>query len=394
MSRESIATTDPAGGLAVEEEPLATGVAEVGPTRAAVVVQPTADSGGSEPPAETAGEAATEGPAAEGPAVEADSSEARSRDGTAAERAIENPATATTGAVAFAILRGQYDLLRAHEPAVERVDDPEALHQLRVDIRRLRAALALFADALPVRAAVHRERLGEIGALLGAVRDLDVQMERVTTWTASAPAGERDALEVVATVLEERQRRARRRAVAALSSKRTSRSLASLERFIAHGPLKRSSTAQTPLVDLAPEILAHEHRRLVTIGDSIGAESPPEALHSLRIRCKRLRYGVEFLEPWYGKAARAYVKRLIALQDTLGAHQDAVVAAATLREIGLDRQRRLTPIQLISLGGLIERSEQEARSMHERMPTRYARAGGRRWRRLVRIAERARTRRA
>src|SRR5262245_1144988 len=53
----------------------------------------------------------------------------------------------TTGDVAFAVMRGQYDLLLAHEPLVERSDDPEPLHDLRVDIRRLRAALGLFEDA-------------------------------------------------------------------------------------------------------------------------------------------------------------------------------------------------------------------------------------------------------
>ena len=42
--------------------------------------------------------------------------------------------------------------------------------------RRLRAALSLFADVLPVRAQVFREELGWLGRTLGAVRDLDVQL--------------------------------------------------------------------------------------------------------------------------------------------------------------------------------------------------------------------------
>jgi CHAD domain-containing protein len=315
----------------------------------------------------------------------------------AAEPAIpskraEELSEATAGGLAFAILRGQYGLMRAHEPEVEHADDSETLHRLRVDIRRLRAALALFADALPVRAAAHRERLGEIGGMFGAVRDLDIQLEQVTRWTATAPAAERGALELVAEVLDERRRRARRRAIVAFSTKRTRRSLEGFERFLAAGPPRRSSTARTPVVEFAPEVLVHEHRKLLAIGDAIGPESDAEALHALRIRCKRLRYGVEFFEPWYGKAARAYGRRLMALQDLLGTHQDAIVAAATLREIGLDPDRRVGAAELMTIGAQAERCLLRARRARRRLPGPYARVSGRRWRRLLRAAEKARAR--
>ena len=60
---------------------------------------------------------------------------------------------------------------------------------MRVATRRLRAALALFAGVLPVRAQVFREELGWLGRLLGAVRDLDVQLEGLAESAGGAGAG-------------------------------------------------------------------------------------------------------------------------------------------------------------------------------------------------------------
>ena len=50
-------------------------------------------------------------------------------------------------------------------------------------------------------------------------------------------------------------------------------------------------------------------------------------VHALRIAAKKLRYATEFFAPLFpGKRARAYRKALAALQDELGAFNDAAVA--------------------------------------------------------------------
>src|SRR5437899_2705055 len=92
----------------------------------------------------------------------------------------------------------------------------------------------------------------------------------------------------------------------------------SRQRFLINGPVKRSPSAHVPILEAAPEIVAHGYRKVVAIGDHIKEGSPAQALHALRIRAKRLRYTVEFVEPIYGKPSRAYAKRLTAVQDILG----------------------------------------------------------------------------
>ena len=62
-------------------------------------------------------------------------------------------------------------------------------------------------------------------------------------------------------------------------------------------------------------------------------------MHEARRAYKRARYAVEALIPRAGRPARRLAKRLSALQDVLGAHQDAVVTEARLRTLGVHAQR-------------------------------------------------------
>jgi len=242
--------------------------------------------------------------------------------------------------------------------------------------------MVVFEEALPARAPRLRKELGWLGSLLGAVRDLDVQLAQIGEWSADAELAEREALDVVTAVLDERRTKARARLVAAMDSRRLVRLTSSMQRFLVNGPVKRSSSAHVPILEAAPDVVAHGYRKVVAIGDHIKEGSPAQALHALRIRAKRLRYNVEFIEPIYGKPARAYAKRLIALQDVLGAHQDDVVAIAALRDIALDPPQKITAPTVFALGMLAERYRADALARRERFPKRYSDVTGPRWRKL------------
>ena len=295
--------------------------------------------------------------------------------------------TLEAGDVAFAVMRAHFAAMLKREPGVRYGNDIEDLHQMRVAIRRVRAAMVVFEEALPARAPRLRQELGWIGSLLGAVRDLDVQLEQIGAWSAAADPAEREALDVVTTVLDERRTKARTRLVDAMDSRRLIRLNTSMQKFLVHGPIKRSHSAHVPILEAGPEVVAHGYRKVVAIGDHIGEGSPPQALHALRIRAKRLRYTVEFLEPIYAKPARAYAKRLVALQDVLGRHQDDVVAIATLREIALDPPQKIGPAIVFALGTLAERYRADALAARARLPKRYRAITSDRWRRLRRTME-------
>jgi CHAD domain-containing protein len=90
---------------------------------------------------------------------------------------------------------------------------------------------------------------------------------------------------------------------------------------------KRRTVAQLA----AAKIAAAQHSALQA-GQLISAASPPESLHELRKRCKELRYLVEMFGSLYDPAQRwQAVRELKALQDCLGAFQDAEVQRTEIR---------------------------------------------------------------
>jgi inorganic triphosphatase YgiF len=88
-------------------------------------------------------------------------------------------ASLSDGEVAFAVLRRHFAVMLAYEPGVRLGADPEELHDMRVATHRLRAALKLYADALPRRAEQYERDLRFVANALGDVRDLDVHLSRL-----------------------------------------------------------------------------------------------------------------------------------------------------------------------------------------------------------------------
>jgi triphosphatase len=212
--------------------------------------------------------------------------------------------------------------------------DPDALHQERVSIRRLRAALRAFADAVPARP---RERLNTelrwLSTELGRVRDVDVQLTNLV-WHAKRAGGDaRPHVQSFRRVLL-RERRARRAALAAaLDSVRYRRLLLALERFAASAPPRRLPAAgAVPIAGAARSAIKRAFRRLLRRGDTIGDMPRADDLHALRIRAKRLRYLLDAVMPLAGRRGRKLMAALADLQDVLGRFHDSIVASALLRE--------------------------------------------------------------
>lgn len=225
--------------------------------------------------------------------------------------------------------------LRTHEPGVRAGDDADAIHDMRVAVRRLRAAVRAFAPGAPVSERFLAAELRWLGRALGEVRDLDVQTELLRNYLSRRPAQTREVLAPFSAQLADERAARHVRLRAALDSPRYARLLQRLDRF-ARGDYRRSTerdAASEPIAELGGRAVKHALRRVEKRAEhAVAAPAPPaEDLHLLRIRAKRLRYLLEFLGDLLGKPGRRVVKRLVRLQDLLGAHHDAVVAVAFIR---------------------------------------------------------------
>jgi CHAD domain-containing protein len=104
------------------------------------------------------------------------------------------------------------------------------------------------------------------------------------------------------------------------------------------------------------------------------------ALHEARKAAKRARYAAEAAEPVHGKQARRFAKRMKAVQSVLGDHQDAVIARAVAREIGV--QAHLAGENAFSFGLLNEGAHRDALEYRRRARLAWQRAARpkvRRW---------------
>jgi CHAD domain-containing protein len=294
----------------------------------------------------------------------------------------------TIGEVAFAGLRRHLSAVLLKEPGARLGEDIEELHDMRVATRRLRAAMALFSDVLPVRAARLRDEMAWVAGALGSVRDLDVQLEQLERWIGRAPE-DREALGSLRWLLQERRTEARRQLLEALDSPRFDRFISSFIALVRRGPLRRSRASRAPAEAVAPQLIGSRYRAARKAGGRIRKRSEASDYHRLRIRCKRLRYAIEFLAPIYGDPAAELAGRLAKVQDALGKHQDAVVAVDRLRQIALEERPPLPPATVFAMGQVAGRYQRQMRRLRKAFPSAYAGISGRPWRDLSKAMKRA-----
>lgn len=296
-------------------------------------------------------------------------------------------ADAPIGRVALAVLRRQFTALLAREPGTRLGDDPEELHDMRVASRRLRAALSLFADVLPPSAAKLEDDLRWVGHTLGEVRDLDVQLEQLDAWFPQLAEIDREPLASLRFLLEGKRSDAREKMLTAFDSRRYELFVGRFGRLLRSARGRRTGPASRPALAVAPDLIEARYRALRKAGDQIEADSPAADYHRVRIRGKRFRYALEFLAELYQGRSRALTRRVVALQDILGLHQDAEVAIERLRGLAKEHGGELPPEALFAMGEIAERYRRNAQELRADFPKSYARATGKSWRAFAKLIE-------
>jgi triphosphatase len=293
----------------------------------------------------------------------------------------------TVGEVAFAVLRKHFGAFLANEGGTRLGEDIEALHDMRVAARRMRAAMSLFRAYLPVRMESLRLELGWVAAALGEVRDLDVQLERMQEWRKGFDEERGHALDAVDAILNVRRDRARDRMLTVLNSRRYESFTERFSARLRRGPARSFAAGCAPILAVAPDLIEKRYRRVRKQAMAIVPGTPPEPYHQLRIDGKKLRYALEFVGPIYGKPALDFAQAVTALQDVLGLHQDAYVAIDMLEEIARTQSRRLSPETMLVMGAIAERYRQDAVALRKQFPAVWKPLAGGDWKQLQRTLE-------
>jgi len=228
--------------------------------------------------------------------------------------------------------------LMANEAIVRRVREPDAVHQMRVALRRLRAAITLFKTVL---ADDQRDRIRAelkwMANVLGEARDLDVYMSKVLEPAQARHADDESYTDLLAEYRDRRDR-AYDSVQETIASARFINSVLEAAAWIQAGPWSENggkaarSRRNQPIVDLVEAELARRWKKILKRGRNL-AELDPEERHQVRIEIKKLRYGTEFFESLFkGKSAkkrrRAALSALESLQETLGELNDIAVGSS------------------------------------------------------------------
>lgn len=286
--------------------------------------------------------------------------------------------------LARAELRRRLDQWFAHEPGARLGDDPEHLHDLRVAGRRIDAALGLFDGYLPRGLRRMRRSIKRLLQILGAARDLDVQLAELDSIREDLPNSERAALEPVrARVLAQRER-ARARMLAALDAPDTQGRLHALWTAAHDAPRTDERTARPAATLVAPQLIRRRFRKLSRIADRLTGDSSMDDYHEARRQTKKLRYAVECVVGLYGEQAEGFLSTVRRLQNRLGEQQDAHVSSTRLGELVKARTPRMPSATIFLMGRLAERQHTRALAARTRFAKAYRKVTGRRWKALRR----------
>lgn len=214
----------------------------------------------------------------------------------------------------------------------------EAIHQMRVAIRRLRSAFGLVhGDASPEFDALRAESK-RIGSLLGQARDWDVFVQTIRDRPLPGFTNSPGFNKIVG--LAQSRARAAHGAVRQLTKDGTvGRFALSLERLVALRGWRDSAEdgqldwLAEPGVDFATKNLDRLHRRLLRSGKGFSGQGPRQR-HALRIATKHMRYAVEFFGSFFpSHSCKRYIEKAQALQDLLGQQNDATVALSLIKTL-------------------------------------------------------------
>jgi CHAD domain-containing protein len=208
------------------------------------------------------------------------------------------------------------------------------IHPTRVGTRRFRSTLRIFADYVdPERARAFDAELSWYAALLGEVRDREVQRARFAKAVAALPAEQ--VLGPVAARIDEvlwtEQVTHRQALDKAMNGRRYIALLRESQRWVSAPPF--TDLAARKPTELKSSVRAAAKKVSKHLAKGLGPGGDDEELHKARKAGKRARYAAELAHPVLRKKARNSVKRYQDLQDILGEHQDGVVAADLLRRI-------------------------------------------------------------
>ncbi|WP_197023116.1 CHAD domain-containing protein [Arthrobacter sp. MA-N2] len=210
--------------------------------------------------------------------------------------------------------------------------DPEAVHNARLALRRLRSVLSCYRGMIPGLPKPVRQEVRWLATSLGESRDAFVLAQRIRLSLEAKDSWK--APEAVRRALEELESSSARLAAALGGGKRSKRTLRAARAALLEVPAAKEY--RHPTADLAERLQARWEQLQHSLAEEAASGDPDvrnAALHQARKDVKCLRYSVEAIADTFSHHASGVIQPAIGLQRLLGEQHDAVVAGAWIREL-------------------------------------------------------------
>jgi inorganic triphosphatase YgiF len=244
--------------------------------------------------------------------------------------------------------------LVANEPATK-IRDAEGLHQMRVALRKLRAAISVFSGMLrDDRIDTIKSELRWLAREFGPARDLDTLFIEVLKPLQKQHANEPGFVSI-SKMFARKRLKSHRQAQEAVQSARFRTLVLDTAEWVEAGPWSRSedppmrASREMPIEIYAANQLSRRRKKIRRRGAKIGNLSP-EQLHRLRIQGKKARYAAELFSSVYqgkksAKRSKNIISSLMQMQNCLGGINDVMTRKALCADIIASPGRGLTAEQ-------------------------------------------------
>jgi CHAD domain-containing protein len=258
---------------------------------------------------------------------------------------ITEPVVQTLGECAYEAIQKHFDKILKWESIVKKDKDPEALHQMRVGLRRLRTSVSGFNLVVNLPQSVSdayggKQRIiAKIARNLGELRDIDVLQEALeTNYQPHLPDSEIKSLQKLSHQLQKQRQDAAIKVKETLKSTPYKLLKQELNQWLEKPAYQLS--ASLPIQLVTTDLLSPELSRLllhpgllveIKVADNNQSEidreiaANSETLHSFRKQAKRLRYQMELFVEFYDEKYTNYLAQIKQVQEILGNLQDIIV---------------------------------------------------------------------
>ncbi len=258
---------------------------------------------------------------------------------------------------------------RQCEPGIIDDIDTEFLHDYRVSIRSIRAMLAQLSGVLPEETENRlKKAFADLGSRTNRLRDLDVYLLEESRYKAMLPVNLQDALSGMFDDFRKQRNAELAKLRRFLGSKAYAGRIAQITAWLQKAATEDATEeGARPIIDIAHRRLRKQYRKVTKLGRELHRHTEDEAIHQLRLKCKKLRYLLEFFASLFEpQAVKKLLKALRNLQNTLGEFNDLSVQQESLYTYYLQR-KQADPLLGLAIGALIGTMHQQQNAVRHRV---------------------------